>query len=171
MSTDYISAVDTAKLLRKHLKARFPGTTFSVRTRKYAGGASIDVRYEDGPPFSEVEPVAKMYAGATFDGMRDLKEYHSRFLAGEDGQPREVHFGADFVFVNRDYSLPVMTETVRKVADRWGVEPPEIHEPTDYRGAEVSSDDPPGWTYGATFRAVVHEDLQDADLTTTTTEA
>lgn len=107
---DYLSCAETAKLLRQALKARFPGQKFSVRSDTYAGGASIDVRWTDGPTDPEVDEVAQLYRGATFDGMIDLKSHHSSLLAGPDGEVREVHFGADFVFTNRSLS-PEFTAT------------------------------------------------------------
>jgi hypothetical protein len=100
-TTTYLSCADTAKLLRQALKAAFPGVKFSVRSSTYSGGASITVAWNDGPTSADVDATAKRYAGATFDGMRDLKEHHSTLLADEDGNVAEVHFGADFVFTSR----------------------------------------------------------------------
>ena len=42
-SPRYLSAVETARLVRKALKARFPDVRFSVRSDSYAGGASVRV--------------------------------------------------------------------------------------------------------------------------------
>jgi hypothetical protein len=103
-TSDYVSVTDTAKLLRGALKAAFPKVTFSVRSSKYAGGASIDVGWTDGPTEAQVKAVTELYRGATFDGMQDLKEYHSTLLGAPDGSVREVHFGADFIFTNRTAS-------------------------------------------------------------------
>jgi hypothetical protein len=102
--TRHLTCAETAKLLRAQLKRDFPGTKFSVRSDTYSGGASIRVRYTDGPKKAAVDKVAQLYAGATFDGMIDLKSYHTSWLRDEDGEPQEVHFGADFVFVDRDVS-------------------------------------------------------------------
>ena len=44
-----LSCAEVAKLLRAALKETFPGVTFSIRSRTYAGGASIDVTWRDGP--------------------------------------------------------------------------------------------------------------------------
>lgn len=96
---EYISVTDTAKLIRAALKAAFPDTKFSVRSKSYSGGASIDISYTDGPPNFAVEDVVKRFEGASFDGMQDLKEYHDSVFNG-----RPVHFGANFVFVHRKYS-------------------------------------------------------------------
>ena len=105
MSREYISCADTAKLMRSALKAQFPGVKFSVRSDVYSGGASIRVTWTDGPFINDVEKIANRYAGATFDGMIDLKEYHSS-LVYFDGEsvPREVRYGSDFVFCDRDLS-------------------------------------------------------------------
>lgn len=40
---EYIDTADVAKILRKALKHDFPATKFRVRSRRYAGGSSIDV--------------------------------------------------------------------------------------------------------------------------------
>lgn len=101
----YISCADTAKLLRSALKAQFPSVKFSVRSNTYSGGASIDVNWIDGPFASDVDKIAKRYAGATFDGMIDLKEYHDDLVYFEgDDMPTPVHYGADFVFTRRELS-------------------------------------------------------------------
>jgi hypothetical protein len=100
----YISCADTAKLVRKALKAEFPGRKFSVRSSTYAGGASIHVNWIDGPSEQAVRAVTDLYAGASFDGMIDLQSYHDSFLTGEDGMPELVHFGANFVIPQRSIS-------------------------------------------------------------------
>lgn len=97
--TDYLSCADTAKLLRAALKEAFPGVKFSVKSSTYSGGASIRVHWVDGPRTARVEPIAQRFAGASFDGMIDLKSYHTSELNG-----RHVHFGADYVFCERSTS-------------------------------------------------------------------
>jgi hypothetical protein len=46
MRDQYVSAAQTAKLVRVALKQAFPATKFSVRTSTYAGGASVRVRMD-----------------------------------------------------------------------------------------------------------------------------
>lgn len=120
----YLTCAETAKLVRKDLKAAFPGVKFSVRSDSYSGGASINVSWTDGPTAREVDRVIKVYAGSGFDGMQDLKYSYSHWLM-PDGtvtlakdhhnlDPRSfekpspeavmVSFGADFVFSNRKCS-------------------------------------------------------------------
>lgn len=98
-----ISTADTAKLLRAALKAEFPGVKFSVRSKRYAGGSSIRASYVDGPLVSDVQKVCWRYAGATFDGMEDIKNYHDSVLTTDSGA-EVVSFGADFVHAERSES-------------------------------------------------------------------
>jgi len=106
-ATTYLTCSDTAKLIRKALKREFPGVKFGVRSKTYSGGASIDVKWTDGPTPERVEDVAKRYQGATFDPMIDLKSYVPGQLSYQDDPARDgeaVHFGADFVFCERSFS-------------------------------------------------------------------
>ena len=130
----WLSCAETAKLVRSALKAEFPGVRFSVRSHEYAGGASIDVKWTDGPRARDVEPVAKQYQGGGFDGTVDLKYGMSHFMRpggsvlvahdegteGSGGQHAStdnrdlslalpddaelVRFGADFIFCTREIS-------------------------------------------------------------------
>lgn len=88
----YLTVADTAKLLRQHLRRAFPGVKFSVRSSRYAGGASIDVSWTDGPTDSEVDAIAGRYAGARFDGMIDMASYVSHWLE-DDGTVTVAHDG------------------------------------------------------------------------------
>lgn len=103
-----ISLKDTAKYLREALKKAFPGQKFSVRGSSYSGGSSIRVEWTGGVSFKKVDEIAKQFAGATFDGMQDLKEYQKSLFNG-----RVVRWGADFVFCERDIS----EEQKHKIAD------------------------------------------------------
>ena len=129
----YLSAAETAKLVRKALKGKFPGVKFSVRSSTYSGGASVSIGWTDGPTTAEVDAVTGIFAGASFDGMIDLKTYSSHWLhpdgtvtlahaPGTEGSrgslPEQigdpngptaqlVSLGADFVI------------TQRRVSDEW----------------------------------------------------
>ena len=130
-SLEYLSARDTAKLVRAALKKAFPDQKFSVRSDTYSGGASIDVSWADGPLASEVDVITERFSGADFDGMIDLKtsRYHYlrpdgevllAFAPGTGGSGgsippednrklarvmpadvRMVRFGADYIFTRR----------------------------------------------------------------------
>jgi Large polyvalent protein associated domain 29 len=128
--TEHLTCAETAKLVRRALKEKFSGTKFSVRSKTYAGGASIDVSYTDGPTTREVDAVIQKFAGAGFDGMIDLKYHKDHWLmpdgtvqiahsSGTEGSrgsvpsvltdppspnARLVSFGADYVFSHRSVS-------------------------------------------------------------------
>jgi hypothetical protein len=97
--TRRFSCAETAKMIRQALKEAFPEIKFSVRSSVYSGGASIDVRWADGPASTQVEPIANAFSGAGFDGMQDLKTYKRKTMNDEP-----VSFGADFVFCSHEIS-------------------------------------------------------------------
>lgn len=90
---EYLSAAETAALLRKALGKSFPETKFYVRSQTYSGGASIHVYYDGtekleqdpetyryvrtykpgAPTYEAVDAVAGVFAGSRFEGMIDLK--------------------------------------------------------------------------------------------------
>lgn len=115
--TRHISLTDTAKLIRNALKNAFPLTKFSVRSKSYSGGSSIDVDYTNGEPINEVENIAKQFAGATFDGMTDCKDYIKSEFNGE-----RVHFGCDFVFVERQISDEDKLKVAHLLANYYNIE-------------------------------------------------
>ena len=127
----YISVTDTAKLVRKALKHNFPGYKFSVRSSSYSGGASISVGWTDGPVTKAVDEIINQFSGATFDGMIDLKSYHTSVLSHEDGTVEEVHFGADFIFANRHFSDEATAKIIAGIETKYGG---EFSDNRDYGG-------------------------------------
>lgn len=148
MQTDdkqYLSAADTAKLVRKALKAEFPGVKFSVRSKSYAGGASISVGWTDGPPTHLVDGVLGLYSGASFDGMIDLKSYHDSLLMNEDGSVQRVHFGADFVHSNRNIS-PEWYALIARMIEKASGMPCDLSQPRyDAKGRRSDGHNGAGW--------------------------
>lgn len=118
----YYSVAETAKLVRLALKSEFPGVKFSVRSKSYSMGASIDIHYFDGPRVSEVEAVAGAFAGATFDGMTDSMNYHHETQVDDEGSLIRVRYGADFVFVTRYFSQEAMLGLVEYIAEYYGLD-------------------------------------------------
>lgn len=115
MDKTYLSCADTAKLIRAALAEAFPGVKFSVRSSVYSGGASINIRWTDGPTSRQVKSIADHFEGSYFDGMIDYKGciYHRL-----DGRP--VSLGADFVFENRDLSDAKVAEAIGEVVRCYG---------------------------------------------------
>lgn len=139
----YVSTKDTAKHMRKALRAAFPGVKFSVRSNVYSGGSSIDVSWEDGPAEEAVRKITDAYAGGRFDGMIDLAYHANHWLMpdgsivlartyghgmGMDGDDTPeapegaqlVSWGSDYVFTRRDVSEQTVdalfSEAERQVA-------------------------------------------------------
>lgn len=125
MVAKYLSCADTAKMVRQALKEAFPGVKFSVRSDTYSGGASINVRWIDGPNSAQVEAVAKTFQGAYFDGSQD---YQGNTYAMLDGQV--VNFGADFIFCNRDYSDAFVEAAIGAVFRRYAGNLKAVQRPT-----------------------------------------
>jgi hypothetical protein len=140
----YLSCAETAKLVRKALRADFPGVKFSVRSSTYAGGASISVGWTDGPLTADIDRILSLYSGASFDGMIDLKSYHDSLLMTDDG-PMVVSFGADFVHSNRrtsDARRKLYGREVRRFLAGLDIEweGPERLYPAQARDGELSHD-------------------------------
>lgn len=100
----YLSCAETAKLVRAALKRELPGVKFGVRSHTYAGGASINVSWTDGPQSDAVDAVVKRFAGAGFDGMIDLKTYNQDWLY-PDGHVEsfQSEVGHSYGSTTRDY--------------------------------------------------------------------
>jgi hypothetical protein len=120
--TRYISCVETAKLIRVELKKNFPGIKFSVKSRSYANGASIDVYWNDGPGRPSVERITRKFRGSSFDGMTDSKSYHHSDLNGE-----EVSFGADNVSCSRSMSRGFVEAILAQFLIQSGYNGPKIY--------------------------------------------
>ena len=103
-----------AKNVRKHLAHAFPGIKFSVRSKSFSGGDSIDVGWENGPTAQEVDAILDLYEDSTFDGMQDLS-------IPKDSPFPEVFGGAMFVHGSR--SFPDTTEELvsRSICASYGV--------------------------------------------------
>jgi hypothetical protein len=119
----YMSCADTAKEVRKALKAEFPGVRFSVRSHTYSGGASIDVSWRDGPTYGSVNAVCQRFAGASFDGMIDLKTTHTTLVMNPDGTPEEVRYASDYVFAHRYITPEFRAQVTAEYVAQWGREP------------------------------------------------
>lgn len=145
-SPRFIPVAEQARLIRAQLKRHFPGVKFSVRSSSYSGGASITVRWMDGPLGSDVEKITGPFKGGDFDGMIDMK-YNVRTWLCPDGSvayasspgtegSRGVHasysepapcegaelvsFHGDFVFLERAISPALATQAIARIAAYWG---------------------------------------------------
>ena len=66
-----------AKCIKNDLKKLYPKTKFSVASKIYSGGSSVNVRWEGGPTRKEVERHVRKYEYGTFDPMTDCYDYNN----------------------------------------------------------------------------------------------
>ncbi len=168
----FVSVADTAKLVRAELKAKFPDSKFRVKSSSYAGGASIDINYFDGPRHEEVKDAVSPFVGATFDGMTDSMDYHRHTEVNDDGDLETVHYGADFIFVTRNFTEESMLVIVEYVAEYYDLEGrPTIVGRSDYSGAYLDdSDDVRIWEptrIGSDWRELFYRESQNVTLEAT----
>lgn len=124
MATENLSVAETAKLVRQALKEAFPMVRFTVRSSTYSMGASINVKWTDGPTEAEVESVANVFRGADFDSMNDLAVSRRHQL---DGKP--VRFGADHVTCSRSFSDEAVAAAIADVLQEHGADFEASHQP------------------------------------------
>lgn len=107
--TNYMPAVEVAKLVRKTLKETYPNDKFSVRKER----STIYINWTDGPPQQAVKDLTDQYAGEGFDGQQDMR--YSRGHGTEiDGVRYE--YLTDFVFCRREVSEDVQDELMAELA-------------------------------------------------------
>lgn len=144
---NHLSCAQTAKLVRLCLKEAFPGVKFSVRSDQYSMGASIDVRWEDGPCEAQVDPIVDRFRGAYFDSMEDCKGRRYAMMTTEAGL-EQVSFGADFIHLNRRHSDQALDRAIRSVYRRHhqNFRDAQMERPTvgDYRNGSLFNVRVPG---------------------------
>lgn len=91
-------AAEAAKMIRRELKEAFPGIKFTVRSKTYSGGDSVNVSWFNGPTQTDVEDVIKKYQQGHFDGMYDMYEMSNS---------RKDIPQVKFVFADRNYTTDI----------------------------------------------------------------
>jgi hypothetical protein len=84
-----------AKAIRIELKAKYPQIKFTIRSKNFAGGNSVDIDWIDGPARKDVEEIVGKYQYGHFDGMIDCYEMSN---------VRKDIPQAQFVMTQRNYS-------------------------------------------------------------------
>lgn len=119
-----IGLADTAKIIRETLKVAFPHTKFSVRSKSYSMGCSIDARWTNGPTERQVKAILDRFEGKGFDGMTDCSYYcGERMYKGE-----LVDFCGAYVHGSRSISLDIMRKVADRIAYECGVATPKVTE-------------------------------------------
>jgi hypothetical protein len=134
MGTKYISAAETAKLIRAALKEAFPGVKFSVRSSTYSGGSSINIGWTDGPNDKQVKAVVSSFEGGYFDASIDYKGSVYAMLDGE-----QVSFAPDFIFTSREYSDAMIERAIVTLRGRYPVNMARLTEQPTAAGWRVNA--------------------------------
>lgn len=104
--TTHIPTKDVAALLRKELRAAFPGVKFSVRCATGTAAAWINVTYDDGPTSLQVDAITRKFQGRTFNSQTDSYDDNgTALIAGDrDELPTEVWYSCDGIITTRNYT-------------------------------------------------------------------
>lgn len=116
-----ITVVETAKMVRKALKAAFASVDFRVKTYKYSGGSHITVNWVDGPTVKQVQAITSKMDGSVLHIMED---YSSRANVEYNGVM--TYFAHDGINLNRAFSVEFLTRRAAYIANDLGVAVPQI---------------------------------------------
>lgn len=91
--------------IRVLLKEQFPKVKFSVKSDRYSGGDSIDIRWTEGPNTKAVEKIADQFEAGSFNGQEDIYEYSRSVF-------RDLFGDAKYIHVNRDHSDAAIAQAI-----------------------------------------------------------
>ncbi len=194
-STKLLSCSETAKIIRKALNCTFPGHKFSVRSRSYAGGASIDINWTDGPTTKEVEAITHQFESRGFDGMIDLaysikhwllpdgttKIAYSEGTSGSGGvyhpiqnekpHPKAIliRFGSNYIIEQRAISPARLAEAIEIVAQKYGFEQKPQVAISDYDSSGYLTGEAMYQRFGHSsfdFRDLIHQEVNQISFYT-----
>jgi len=101
MKRELSNHAKAAKKIRIELKTNFPGVTFSVKSRCYTGGTSVDVEWLDGPGKDQVDIITSKYQQGHFNSMEDIYEYSNK----KSDLPQ-----VKYIQIHRDWSYETLTK-------------------------------------------------------------
>lgn len=117
----YVDAKDIAVIVRKELKQRWPGTKFSVRTKRASMYAGVHVSWTDGPTEAEVNAVTRPLQSWSHMDNTDYMHSKTTDYGGET-----FHSGAKSISLSRDFSAEFLTRIANEVCAELGEDVPEI---------------------------------------------
>jgi hypothetical protein len=91
--------------LKADLETNFPGVKFSVKSKSFSMGDSIDASWTDGPTYQQVDLIARTYQEGHFDGMTDMYEY--------DNTKKFEKGSAKYVFCSRRESPALILKAAK----------------------------------------------------------
>ncbi len=99
---------DSARAMRRALKAAFPGIRFGVTMSRGTAWGNYSVAWTDGPSEAAVEAVTDPFEGKGFDGMTDSTYYLDKPL-GVDVNGEPVLSGIGMILRHRSVSAESMS--------------------------------------------------------------
>ena len=85
-----------ARNIKRELAAAFPGVSFGVRSKQYAGGDSVSVCWELGPTREAVAAIGDRWERGEFDASTDTYEFTGTRVPDGMG-------AAQYVLTDRDF--------------------------------------------------------------------
>lgn len=120
------SLIAAAKNIRIQLAEAFPGIKFSIKTSRYSGGDSVNVKWTDGPNSDQVDEIIKRYQGGSFNSCEDIYEFSRDAFTDAFGDAKHV-------FAERSYSDKAIDSAIRSVFDRYGFDGAAKPSAAEYR--------------------------------------
>ena len=144
----WLSAADTAKIIRKVLKREFADTKFSVTSETYAGGASVSIHWVDGPTVGQVDSHVSAFNGKGFDGMIDLAYSKDSWLMPDGSvSPAKSVGSANSGGFDSPYDLPAPSPEAELVRFGSGyIHTSRHHSPAFVRRVAAEMEAKTGWT-------------------------
>jgi hypothetical protein len=100
----YMSAKNSASLIKQYVKKTFPGLRVWASSDVYSGGSSVRVNVcnPDGSPissptFSLIKAFGNSFQAGRFDGMTDCYEYYDTEIRTDNGT--QLKYFPSYVFV------------------------------------------------------------------------
>ena len=107
---------EVAIIIRSILKTNFKDYNFSVRSKSYAGGSSINISWTNGPTHKEVDSLVKHLQSVSHMDITDLV-HHVPFCE-HDGE--KFNSMADHIFSNRHETVEFITPIAAEAAVKYG---------------------------------------------------
>lgn len=99
-----VSLDETLKQLRAELRREFPGTKFRVTRDRGTAYGYVSVRWEDGPPTSEVDAICAGYIGTRYCCTEECERPVTHLAADGEGNPVKVRYRSRGILCARTLS-------------------------------------------------------------------
>ncbi|CAM3424196.1 LPD29 domain-containing protein [Tsukamurella hominis] len=119
-TTRQISTADTAKEIRKALRAQWPTVTFSVRKGTGTAALWISIAWVDGPREDQVKRIVERFEGSTHDSMTESYQQNpDQLVVTKAGElPEVVHYSCCGTALSRSISEDATRYVAQRVADQ-----------------------------------------------------